>query len=233
MKPHLLKRNFAAVLVSTAIVVSAACGGPEDLTPEQVIEKSAPAMQEASSFHVTLDLSQVGKAPPGLFLTGADADIVKPDKLQAEVSAIYSGLPIEVKVIVDGEKQYMTDPASGKWQVMPPALNIVQFFDPSKGVADMLTNLKDLEGHGRESIGDTDSYVVKGKVPTSALSAFSPEVTASGDLTTTLWVGATDFLVRRAQIEGPLTASEPAEVVRTFHFRDYNKDIKIDTPVVE
>ena len=219
-------------LLSATLVALAACGGPEKLPPDQVIQKSASAMQAVNSFHFALDTSKLQKAMPGLFITKAEGDVVKPDKLSGDVTAAYSGVPINVKVVVDGKSQYMTDPASGKWGAMSPAFNVVQFFDPTKGVSDILANVKNPADDGTESVEGTDSYRIKATLPTSALKSLSPEVTATADLTTTLWVGASDFLLRKVQMQGPIIQGEPADIVRTITINNYNKEAKIETPVL-
>jgi lipoprotein LprG len=221
-----------ALLAALVLLVSG-CGEPPDLTPEQVIEKAAPALQAANSFHFALETSKLQKPMPGLFVSGAEGDVVKPDKLKASVNALFGGLPINVQAVVDGQSQYMTDPASGRWMPTSAAVNVMQFFDPAKGVADILGSVKDPRGEGRESVDGTDSYKLSGTVPTSALSSFSPEVTAQGELSTTLWVGTGDFLLRRVRLQGPLAQGEPVGIVRTITFKDYNKDIKIETPEVK
>ena len=229
----LLKRPVALLAATLLFLSLAACGEPERLPPERVIEKAVPAIQAANSFHFTLETSKVQKPPPGLFITKADGDVVKPDKLAGDLSAVYSGLPISVKVVVDGDSQYMTDPASGKWGSMVAGFNVAEFFDPTKGVADILANVKGLTTDGTETVEGVDTYRLKGSVPTSALKSLSPEITAQGDLTTTLWIGSGDFLLRRVRLEGPILSAEPPDIVRTITVKDYNKEVKIETPVVK
>lgn len=227
-------KKLAPVLLITMIAFTlAGCGEPEKLPPDQIIERAVPAIQAANSFHFKLETSKLQKAPPGLFITRVDGDVVKPNKLAGDMSALFSGLPINVKVVVDGESQYMTDPASGKWAAMSPAFNVAEFFDPSKGVADILANVKGLTLDGTENVEGVDSYRLKGKVPASALKSLSPEVTATGDLAATLWIGANDFLLRRVQLQGPILEGEPADISRTITITDYNKEVKIETPVVK
>ena len=72
---------------------------------------------------------------------------------------------------------------------------------------------------------------MKGTVQATVLKSLSPEVTASGNLPTTLWIGSSDFLLRRVRLEGALVANEPADTVRTISFKDYNKQVKIETPI--
>lgn len=229
-----LFKNPAAILVGALVlIVAVGCGEPEKLPPDKIIGKAVPAIQAANSFHFTLETSKVQKPMPGIFITKADGDVVKPDKLSGNVSATVGGVAVSIRVVVDGKSQYMTDPFTGVWSPMSPSFNVVSFFDPSKGVSDILSNVKGLASDGTENIDGTDTYRLKGTVPTSALKSLSSEVTATADLTSTLWIGAGDFLLRRVRLEGALLADEPADIVRTITVKDYNKAVKIETPVVK
>ncbi len=101
-----------------------------------------------------------------------------------------------------------------------------------QGLADIVGGVKNLSGDGTESIEGTDTYRLKGNVPAQALKSLSAEVTATGDLTTTLWIGAGDFLLRKVTLQGPVLSDEPVDIVRTITMKDYNKEVKIETPVV-
>jgi lipoprotein LprG len=203
------------------------------MSADQVIQKASAAIKDVNSFHFNLATSKVQSAPAGIFITGVDGDVAKPSKLAGDVTATYSGIPIKVKVVVDGKGQYWTDPTSGAWGPMPAELDMANFFDPSKGVSDILANVKGVTSDGTESIDGTDSYRIKGSVPATALKSLSPEVTATGDLSTTLWIGANDFLLRQVRLQGPLLSNEPKDLVRTINIKNYNEDVKIETPVVK
>lgn len=228
------KSKIGSTLVAITLVATlAGCGGPENLPPEQVIEKAVPAIGSANSFHFTLVTGNLQKAPPGISITGVDGDVLKPDKLSGSVTATYSGIPVKINVLVDGTSQFWTDPASGRWGPMPSELNMAEFFDPSKGMADILGNVKGLVGDGTENVEGTDTYRLKGSVPAQALKSLSAEVSATGDLTTTLWIGASDFLLRKVTMQGPVLSGEPADIERTITMKDFNKEVTIETPVVK
>ena len=55
---------------------------------------------------------------------------------------------------------------------MPSELNMATFFDPSKGMADILSNVKGLTADGTENVDGTDTYRLKGSVPATALEIF-------------------------------------------------------------
>lgn len=233
MNRRILLKPVSLAIGALVLMSASGCGDTPSLPAEQVIQKAAPAIQAANSFHFTLETGKVPKAPPGIFINGVDGDVAKPNKLSGDVTATYSGIPVKIKVVVDGKDQYWTDPASGKWGPMPSALNMADFFDPSKGISDIIANIKGVTSDGTEKIEDTDTYRLKGSVPATALKALSSEVTATGDLGTTLWIGASDFLLRKVRLEGPLLSGEPSDLVRTITIKDYNKEVKIETPVVK
>jgi lipoprotein LprG len=231
-------RNVMRMPLALAVGVSifatmSGCGDQPSLPADQVLQKAAPAIQAVNSFHFTMETGKLPKAPPGIFINGVDGDVAKPNKLTGDVTATYSGIPVKIKVVVDGKNQFWTDPTSGKWGPMPSELDMASFFDPSKGISDILANVKSPTSDGTEKVNDTDTYRLKGSVPATALKSLSPEVTATGDLTTTLWVGASDFLLRRVSLQGPLLSGEPQDLVRTITLKDYNKEVRIETPVVK
>lgn len=229
-----LRSRCAIAILATLVMLTAyGCGEPEKLPPGKIIEKAVPAIQAATSFHFTLETSKPDKPPAGLFISKAEGDVVKPDKLAGNLSALFSGLPINVKVVVDGKSQYMTDPASGKWGAMSPAFNVAEFFNPSKGISDIMAGVKNLSSEGNESLGGVTAYKLKGIVPAAALKSLSPEVTAQGDLRTMLWVGAEDFLLRKVELQGPIIAGEESSILRTIIISEFNKGVKIETPIVK
>lgn len=223
----------AAAALGALLVVAAACGEPEQLTPQQVIEKAAPAIQGANSFHFVYEASKPEKPVPGIFILKVEGDAAKPDKLVADVSGTAGGINVNIKVAADGQNQYMTDPISGRWGAMSPVFNITQFFDPAQGVSDILAGVKELESDGTETIDGTATYRLKGKVPAEALKSLSPEVTATEDLPATLWIGSGDFLLRQVKMDGPLLAGEPADLTRTISLSEFNKEVVVQTPEVK
>jgi lipoprotein LprG len=233
---NLSKKSVILALGIALLGVAGGCGDNSNSTTlpaDQVIQKASPAIQAVNSFHFTLETGKVAKAPPGIFITGVDGDVVKPNGLMGDVTATYSGIPVKIKVVVEGKSQYWTDPTSGAWGPMPTELDMASFFDPSKGVSDIIANIKGATSDGTETIDNTNTYRLKGSVPATALKSLSPEVTATGNLTTTLWVGASDFLVRKVSLQGPLLTDEPADLVRTISIKSFNENVKIETPVVK
>ena len=228
-----LNRVAAFLLAGVLVMGLAACGEEEKLpamSADEVIGKAGPAINTPKSFHFSLSTENMHKLP-GLWLTKAEGDALKPDKLRGKITARNSGFTFTSEVIVDGTNQWWTDPLSARWEPMPAYLNVAQLFNPAKGAADILASIKGLSSDGDEKIGDVASYRVKGSVPPDALKAITPEVNVKTDIPATIWVGAKDFLLRRVRLSGPLIEGEPPDIARIITISDYDREVKIETPV--
>src|SRR3954451_5716732 len=162
-------RRISLLAALVGVMLLAACGGSEDLPPQQVVDKSAEAMKTVNSFHFTLATGKPSKPVQGLFIDKADGDAAKPDKLKGDLTASIAGIPINVKVVIDGTGQYWTDPMSGQWTTIPSEFNVAQFFDPGKGITDILSSVKNPQSDGKETIEGTETYRIKAMVPPSSL----------------------------------------------------------------
>jgi lipoprotein LprG len=230
-----VKRWGAGFVLGTLLLMGAAgCGDeirPVDISPEEVVKKSSEAIQKPQTFHFSLATENMHKLP-GLWITDANGDVKKPDKLVGELSARYNGLVLKADVVVDGKSQYWTDPLNRRWGPMPSYFNVAQLFDPAKGISDILAGLKNPTVDGAEKLGDTETYRFKGTVPPEALRAITAEVNVKNDIPTTIWVGKDDFLLRKVYLAGPLIEGEPANIGRTINVSDYDKPVTVETPTI-
>jgi hypothetical protein len=230
-------RKIAPLLVAVVLLLGVAgCGDEVKLPPmsaEEVVKKAATAIQAPKSFHFNLKTDNMHTFGGGPWLTDADGDAVKPDKMRGKVTVRYSGAIVSSDVIVDGESQYWTIPPIGVWTRMPSYFNVSQLFNPAKGAASILESVKGLSSDDTEKIGGVPSYRVKGTVSPEALRALTQEVTVKSDIPVTLWVAASNFLLTQVRLHGPLIEGEPGEIARTVTLSDFDKEVKIETPVVK
>jgi len=211
------------------------CGEDEKLpavSADEIIKKASTAIQAPKSFHFTLATENMHNLD-GLWLTKADGDALKPDKMRGKVTARRSGFTFTAEVVVDGKNQWWTDPLNGRWEPMPAYFDVSQLFNPAKGAADILASVKGLSSDGDEKILDVFSYRIKGEVPPDSLRALTPEVNVKTNIPVTMWVGGRDFLLRRVRLQGALIEGEPSNIVRIITISDYDKEVKIETPVVK
>ena len=230
--PPQVRRLSAATACLVLALAATACGEPAAPAPADIMAKAAPAMRSVTSLHFLLDTNKLDQYPKGLFLLRAEGDVASPDKLRATAKALLMGSAIEVQVVGVGKEQFMTDPASNRWQAMPPTLNVLAAFDPNKGIADILANAKDPQSDGSETIDSVACYRLKTALSPDALRALSTEVNATAPLNARLWIGSGDYRLRQVELAGPLMSGEPPNIVRTIKFSHFNDPVEIQKPTV-
>jgi len=214
------------------LLVLAACGETTAPPASEIIGKSATAMRGVQSLSFTLDTSKLDNYPKSLFLVSAQGQVARPDKFHAKAKALLAGVAIQIEVVSVGDKQYMTDPASGRWQAMPPSFNVLAAFDPNKGIADILANAKEVTNDGTETVDGTACYRLKAVLAPESLRALSTEVNATVPLNSRLWIGVDDSLLRQVELTGRLMQDEPETIVRTIKLADFNKEFTFPQPTV-
>src|SRR5829696_2883234 len=88
-----LKRVPIFLAIGVLATALAGCGEEEKLpamAADEVIRKAGPAINTPTSFHFSLSTENMHKLP-GLWLTKADGDALKPDKLLGKITARNSG----------------------------------------------------------------------------------------------------------------------------------------------
>lgn len=222
--------RLAGALALVLLLALSACGDPPVPPAADIVSKSVTAMRDITSLHFLIDTNKLDKYPAGLFITRAEGDVARPDKLRATAKALLVGSAIQVQVVGVGTEQFMTDPASGRWQAMPPSFNVLAAFDPNKGIADILANAKNPATDGTEAIGGVDCYRLTTTLSPDALRALSTEVNSTAPLPAKLWIGTADFRLRQVTLAGPLMTGEPANIVRTVQFTKFNDPVDIQKP---
>jgi hypothetical protein len=218
-------------------VLLTACGDPPALSPAEVVSKAATATAGISSMHFVVDTNKLQTYPPGLFLTRAEGDVVRPDKLQARATVLIGAgtqhFAAEIQAVSLGNEQFMTDPASGKWGPMPTSMNVLAAFDPNKGIGAILSHATSATSDGTETVDGVSCYRLTTTLAPGDLRDLSSEVDAkAGPVPTRLWIASSDFLLRRVELKGALLLGDPADVVRTINFTKYNATVEISRPPV-
>jgi hypothetical protein len=224
---------ISSILLVIASMVLAGCSSSSSvkLTPQDILNKTSESMQAVNSFHFALD--QVGGGTPitmGIEMTKASGDIVKPDKIQTTISATAMGAVVEVKMVTVGGTTMMTNPLSGKWEVLSDQFKILAVFDPASGIAAITKSLANPTALQDESVGGTLCYHLKGTISSDTLSPITGAAAKGVAIATEVWVGKEDFLVRQVKLTGKVTDTEKEGIVRTLAFSNFNQNVNISLP---
>lgn len=221
----------AFILLVCAVFTGCSSNNAENLTTADVLTKSYDSMQNATSFHFTME-HNTGGTPIGkeILMTKLSGDIVSPDKLQATITGTYSSTAIEVSLITVSGQTYMTNPISGAWEIAPNSFKVLSVFDPGTGVAAIIKGLTDVTDLGDEKVGKTLCYHLKGDVLSETLAPLTGTTATGVKIGTEVWISKKNLLVQQVKLTGKITDTEEAGITRTLTFTNYNKDIDIKLP---
>jgi hypothetical protein len=232
------KRALAFAAACAALLVLAACAGEKAVpargdspSAEGLLAKSAQAMAQVRSFRFSL-VNENGETPlpDGLSLKSAKGGMVQPDMLHAQVTARLAGFPVEFKVISAAGRTYVSHPLTGRWQTYDYALSPVAFFDPAKGVVEILRSVREPSIILGPRTGGVATSRVSGRLPAEAVKFVTGSAIEGAQLEAELLIGTQDGLLREALLRGRIAEGEPEGMSRVLGFSAFNEAIVIEPP---
>ena len=220
------------LLVSCSKQGDAAIDAPE---ASDLLERAAARLDEVLSFHFVLD-HEAGRSPIvlNLAMERAEGDVLRPDRLRAEVKAVVQqlgSLKVEVTVVAVGEDAWITNPFSrDAWVAIPGSNPLAEIFDPAAGVTSVLRGVRDARVTGEERVDGYLTWRVEGTVDGGDLESFTPAAEEGYEVVGVVWIDQEDDLVRRIRLEGPLGFEDDGDVVRLLELSDFDKSIEIELP---
>jgi hypothetical protein len=230
---------MARILVALGLLTAllfAGCGGdgaPREepaITAPQVLERSAAAAKAVRSFHFKLTHENGGTPIPlGLQLSSAEGDVIVPDRLAADVRASLSGVGVSTRAVAVGDKVWITNPFSRRWQSLPGA-TVKDIADPAAIVAVIIPAVTEPVLVGRAQVGGTHVYHIKGKIDGARLRTALPVAEAGYTAAVDLWIGVEDSLPRQARLSGRLSKADSEDIIRQIEFSRFDQDVNIRAP---
>ena len=207
-----------------------ACGGSDEAAPalgaNEILARSVVAVEELSAFHFRLSHENgTTRILLNLALESAAGDVVLPDRLKAEVEAKAGSISVRVEVISIGDETWITNPFTRRWQ-RQRGVSASDIADPSELVRGLVLALEEVRLVGQTRIDGTTAYRLDGVIDSGALT----EAFGSTEVGVELWIGAADFLPRRARLSGRLSDGEAADIVRQLDLSDFDAAVEIQPP---
>ncbi len=205
---HTALRLTSVVAALLAVLgLLAACSKSEEEKPNDAPLPDATTIITASSaaarglHDVYLDLSVDGTVPK-LPVKSVSAYLTNQPKVsgQGDAEVTFQGTQVKAKfVVVDSHLWAQLAPGQ-PYSDMGLAADIYDasaILDPDKGIAKLLSSVRDPEVEGREQIGGTEAIRISGIIPGDALAGIVPKAEL-GDRPLTFWVqeAAPNNLVR-------------------------------------
>lgn len=237
-----LKLGWKTFIAVACLGILSACGGAaaEDLSPEEIIDRSATTMRALPGFH--FNLSRTG-APVYLDPFGAiefseaDGNFVSPDKVQATVKVISPGIVAEIAIIGIGDQEWETNIFTGDWQLVAPeyAFKPSILFDPNAGI--QLALVENLEAPvlvGTEELEESPGlalYHLQGKMNGADIQSITLGLIDPETLDVDVWIAADTFELHRVVIVDPALGDETESTTWQMDFWDFGTVIEISPPI--
>ncbi len=231
-------RSAVCIFLLTSLLLLAACNDNSSKastpTAQQLISKAQDAIKRVKSYHFTLTTDNPGTSNSStLSIRAADGDIQVPDRLKALASALALGFAVKVNIIAIGDKQYYTDPITGKWATTANLLDPRTLADPQSGVAAILGHIQNPSKPTDGSVAGTACWSIDGKLDTQYLAGITGGSTQAGTtVDTTTCIGKSDNLPYQIRIKGIALQGDTTKTIRTFTLSKFNEPLNILAPSV-
>jgi hypothetical protein len=230
-KQHVPVLLLPSILV-TWLFLFAACNNNSTTTPnsQQLLNQARDAMKQVKSYHFTFTTDNLGTGSEIEFLT-ADGDTQAPDKVSAKSTVNLYGMTTPVKVIAIDQKQYYTDPFTGKWTPITSVINPRIFADPQSGIGAILGQIQQPEPATDSSVDGKSCWSITGKLSAQYIASLVDIAPSSnGTVDTTVCIGKSDHLPYQVQLKGKVIQSDTNQTMRTVKFSKFNENVSIQAP---
>lgn len=201
---------------------------PTPINPQAILDDCGNAMSALASYRFHIEHSDNGGTPlaQGITLTVASGNVAIPARLAVDFSGTAGSFAVKGSLIAIGEDVYMTNPLSGEWHAVSSALNPLEFFDPSQGIADILAQVQD----PTLISNDVSEYRIGGTLPADALAPLFGETETQSSVDVTLAIDRTRLYLTRARLEGRVTPTEADGLVRAITLSEFDEPVNIAAP---
>lgn len=237
MRTLLFAWLVAAILASAVL---SACVAPQaqeptrkkELTAQEIADKSAETMKEVKSIHFVLEVENgTMVVAPGITVDKVEGDAVRPDRMHLNTTANVAGFTVEIELIGAEGKQYLLNPLTRRWEPLQVAFPASNLFEPERGVAEIMKNVKNLTKLPNETIDGVDSYHLKGTIDSTVIAAIVGGAASGSPVELEAWVGVNDFFIRQMKLGGAVLQGDRAEAIRTLRLSRFNEPVTIEPPV--
>ncbi|MBN1485907.1 MAG: LppX_LprAFG lipoprotein [Chloroflexia bacterium] len=212
-----------------------ACGAPA-FSMEEIAQRAGQAMAELESLHFNIGV-EGGPAyidtESSLSLRSAEGDMVRPDRVQADLKVGAGGLAvIDLRFIGIGSEQFLTKPISGEWQRMPAGWGFdpTVLFDREIGVETAITQVQWSEQLGDEKIQGVRCYHLRGQAPGQLLAPLTAWLITSEQVEVEAWVGQADWRIYQLRFEEPPPQEDGYPTIWLLQFSNWEAPVTIERP---
>lgn len=200
-----------AVCVMVAALALSACGGgggaqPKTVDPAQALRDGAAAMAKLNTVTATLKFTKGVVTFQGFTLAGAKASVRLPSDSDTTYTVKQQDLSFSIEIVISGGRVFVHVPFSTFQEVTGPDAaaipDLAKLFNPSTGLPAVIPAGGNLKYLGLDQAGGVSSYRISATYTGAQVHAMLPQLSSGGDVNATIWIGASDHLIRKATLDG-------------------------------
>lgn len=199
-----MRRRLVALL---ALALIGGCGGSQpQVDPAQSLRDAAAAMAKLKTVSATLSFTKGAITFQGFTLVRAKTSVRLPGDSDTTYTVKQKDLSISLEVIISGGHVYLHLPFS-TFQELTGAQaaaipDLAKLFDPTTGLPAVIPAGRNPKYLTAEKVDDVDSQKIGVTYSADQVHSLLAQLSSSVDVNATVWVGASDHLIRKAVLDG-------------------------------
>lgn len=242
--------RVVAALVAMLVVPQMLGSAPAAVTAQDdataLLGRAAETMADLNAFHFELSTPR-GQTlfMENLELAGLEGDVQRPDSFRANVTARAAIVELSVRVVGIGTRLWVTNPMSQDEAFQEIDLgqsateggmdgsSLVDLLNPDRVLLQAVERIENPTVAGEDEIDDVAVTRVDGTVDLAQIQSDGtpvPGLLTDDPLPVSIWIDEAGRVIR-LELDGPLTAAEPTDVLRRLDLSAFDEPVDIQPPV--
>jgi ABC-type proline/glycine betaine transport system substrate-binding protein len=199
-----MKRTLGALV---AFALLAACGGSQaPVDPAATLRDAATAMAKLNTVKADLKFTKGAISFQGFTLVSAKTSVRLPGDSDTIYTVKQQDLAISLEVVIAGGHVYLHLPFSTYQEMQGSQAaaipDLAKLFDPTTGLPAIIPAGRNLSDAGADQVDGVDVQKINATYSAAQLNSMFAQLSSSVDVKAVVWVGASDHLIRKAQLDG-------------------------------
>jgi hypothetical protein len=230
-----VKGTIRALALGALLLLATACGGLQPVEPAQALRDGGASIASLKTVTANLKFTKGTVSFEGYGLVSATATVRLPNDSDTVYKIRQGDVQISLQVVIAGGRVFIHPPFSGFTELMGADAavvpNLAKLFDPTKGLPAVIPAGRNPKYLGAEKVGDVDCHKVGATYSPDQIGGMLSQLSSSGDVDATIWIGGSDHLIRKAVLSGKFGDNGTDSTVEV-DLSGFNGSVSIASPAV-
>jgi hypothetical protein len=230
-----VKGTIRALALGAVLLLATACGGLQPVDPAQALRDGGASIASLKTVTANLKFTKGTVSFEGYGLVSATAAVRLPNDSDTVYKIRQGDVQISLQVVIAGGRVFIHPPFSGFTELMGADAavvpNLAKLFDPTKGLPAVIPAGRNPKYLGAEKVGDVDCHKVGATYSPDQIGGMLSQLSSSGDVDATIWIGGSDHLIRKAVLSGKFGDNGTDSTVEV-DLSGFNGSVSIASPAV-